>query len=125
MGRWRAGSWPVEPLETAPGLRYDEAMPDVRHAEPETAGKTRLAPMFRVLIHNDDVTPMDFVVRILREIFRLDLEKAFRIMLEAHQTGVAHVVTEPLERAEFHVDQARSLSRPRGYPLTLTYEPEE
>lgn len=100
-------------------------MPDVQQAEPETVEKTRLAPMYRVLIHNDDVTPMDFVVRVLREIFRLDLDRALRVMLEAHHGGVAHVVTEPLERAEFHVDQARSLSRPRGYPLTLSYEPEE
>ena len=99
-------------------------MPDVQHVEPATDETTQLAPMYRVLIHNDDVTPMDFVVRVLREIFRLDAEKAFRIMLEAHQSGVAHVVTEPLERAEFHVDQVRSLARPRGYPLSLSYEPD-
>ena len=42
-----------------------------------------------------------------------------------HHTGVAHVVTEPLERAEFHVEQARSLSRGRGWPLTFSIEPEE
>ena len=87
--------------------------------------KTRLMPMWRVLIHNDDVTPMDFVVRILVEIFQLTGFRAIRVMWEAHRTGVAHVVTEPLERAEFHVDQARSLSRPRGWPLTFSLEPEE
>jgi ATP-dependent Clp protease adaptor protein ClpS len=97
-------------------------MPDVL---PETGEKTRLAPLYRVLIHNDDVTPMDFVVRILTEVFRLDQGRAVRVMFEAHTGGVAHVVTEPLERAEFHVDQCRSLSRPRGYPLSLSYEPED
>lgn len=100
-------------------------MPDVLHLEPETDEKTRLSPMFRVLIHNDDVTPMDFVVRILTEVFRLPTSRAFDVMLEAHHKGVAHVVTEPLERAEFHVDQCRSLARPRGFPLSLSYEPEE
>ncbi len=100
-------------------------MPDVVRAEPETREKTRLTPMYRVLIHNDDVTPMDFVVKILTEVFRLGTFQACRVMLEAHTSGVAHVVTEPLERAEFHVDQCRSLARPRGFPLTLTYEPEE
>lgn len=97
-------------------------MPDVL---PKTDETTRLSPMYRVLIHNDDVTPMDFVVRILTEVFRLDQPRAVRVMFEAHTGGVAHVVTEPLERAEFHVDQCRSLSRPRGYPLSLSYEPED
>src|SRR5262245_47352591 len=86
--------------------------------------KTRLMPMWRVLVHNDDVTPMDFVVRILVQVFQLDAFRAMKVMWEAHWTGLAHVVTEPLERAEFHVDQARSLSRPRGWPLTFTMEPE-
>ncbi len=99
-------------------------MSDVLHAEPAAVEKTRLSPMYRVLIHNDDVTPMDFVVKVLMEVFRLGLWKAGRVMLEAHRKGVALVVVEPLERAEFHVDQCRSLARPRGYPLALTYEPE-
>lgn len=91
---------------------------------PEVDAEPRLAPLYRVLIHNDDVTPMDFVVRVLREIFHLDTGKAVEIMWAAHTGGVAHVVSEPLERAEFHVDQARSLSRPRGYPLSFSIEPE-
>jgi ATP-dependent Clp protease adaptor protein ClpS len=86
--------------------------------------KTRLTPLWRVLIHNDDVTPMDFVVVVLTDIFSLPLHRAVRVMWEAHRTGVAHVTTEPLERAEFHVDQARSLSRPRGFPLSFSVEPE-
>jgi ATP-dependent Clp protease adaptor protein ClpS len=92
---------------------------------PETGTETRLAPRYRVLIHNDDVTPMDFVVGILRTIFLIEEERAISVMFEAHHTGVAHVLTEPLERAEFHVDQARSLSRGRGYPLSFSVEPEE
>ena len=80
----------------------------------DPTSETKLSPLYRVLIHNDDVTPMDFVVRVLAEIFRLDWERSVQVMLEAHHTGVAHVATEPLERAEFHVDQARSLARPRS-----------
>ncbi len=91
---------------------------------PETRPETRRVPMYRVLIHNDDVTPMDFVVDILVKIFSLGGWRAARVMWEAHRTGVAHVATEPLERAEFHVDQARSLSRGRGWPLTFSIEPE-
>lgn len=91
----------------------------------DTAAETRLAPLYRVLIHNDDVTPMDFVVRVLTEIFHLSLGRSTQVMLVAHFKGVAHVVTEPLERAEFHVDQARSLSRARHYPLTFSVERED
>ena len=98
--------------------------PQLETAE-ATSSETRLAPLYRVLIHNDDVTPMDFVVRVLSEIFRLDSSRSVDIMFEAHHRGVAHVVTEPLERAEFHVDQARSLSRARKYPLTFTIERED
>ena len=91
----------------------------------ETAVETRLAPLYRVLIHNDEITPMDFVVRILREIFHLSWARSTQVMLTAHLKGVAHVVTEPLERAEFHVDQARSLSRARKFPLTFSVERED
>lgn len=91
----------------------------------DSVPETRLAPLYRVLIHNDDITPMDFVVRVLGDIFRLDLIRSTQVMLVAHFKGVAHVVTEPLERAEFHVDQARSLSRARQYPLTFTIERED
>jgi ATP-dependent Clp protease adaptor protein ClpS len=87
--------------------------------------ETRLAPLYRVLIHNDNVTPMDFVVRVLGEIFHLTWARSTQVMLTAHLRGVAHVVTEPLERAEFHVDQARSLSRARQYPLTFSVERED
>jgi ATP-dependent Clp protease adaptor protein ClpS len=91
----------------------------------ETTPEARLAPQYRVLIHNDDVTPMDFVVGVLRGIFRLSFMRSTEVMFEAHFKGVAHVVTEPLERAEFHVDQARSLARARKYPLTFTVERED
>ena len=94
-------------------------------ADVDVSSEPRLAPLYRVLIHNDDVTPMDFVVRVLCEIFHLTWGRSMIVMYEAHFKGVAHVVTEPLERAEFHVDQARSLSRARKYPLTFSVERED
>ncbi len=90
-----------------------------------TSVETRLAPLYRVLIHNDDLTPMDFVVRVLGEIFRLNWARSVQVMLEAHLKGVAFVVTEPLEKAEFHVDQAKSLARARKYPLAFSIERED
>jgi ATP-dependent Clp protease adaptor protein ClpS len=92
--------------------------------ETETEERTELARRWRVLIHNDDVTPMDFVVLVLVSVFRLRLGEADRVMLEAHQTGVAHVVSLPLEEAEVRVEKAHALARAKRFPLTFTYEPE-
>ncbi len=93
--------------------------------QPDTVEKTQLCPMYRVLVHNDPITPMDFVVHVLREIFEKNVPESIAIMLEAHQSGVALVAVLPLEQAEFRVDQAHSLARTAKYPLTFTYEPEE
>jgi ATP-dependent Clp protease adaptor protein ClpS len=77
-----------------------------------------------IIIHNDDVTPMDFVVIVLRQIFLLSLPDAERVMLRAHYTGQAYVQTVPLEEAKYRVGKAHSLARAAGYPLTFTIETE-
>lgn len=76
------------------------------------------------MIHNDDVTPMDFVVYVLRDIFRKEVQEAVTIMLEAHETDVALVAVLPAEEAEFRVDRAHAVARARKFPLTFTLEPE-
>lgn len=90
----------------------------------DTQAETRLAPKYRVMIHNDDVTPMDFVVEVLCVIFRKTIEEACTIMFEAHNGQVALVAVLPLEEAEFRVDRAHSQARTRKFPLTFTLEPE-
>jgi len=77
-----------------------------------------------IFVHNDDVTPMDFVVIVLRQIFLLSLPEAERVMLRAHYTGLAYVQTVPLEEAKYRVGKAHSLARAAGYPLTFTIEAE-
>ena len=91
-------------------------------ADPDTETWTETAPRYKVLMHNDDVTTMDFVVGLLRTIFGKPAGEARSIMLEVHQTGVALVEVVPLEEAELHVDQCHSLARTRGFPLALTIE---
>ncbi|HEY3321499.1 MAG TPA: ATP-dependent Clp protease adaptor ClpS [Planctomycetota bacterium] len=93
-------------------------------AEPVTDQKTRLAPRFQVIIHNDDVTPADFVVHVLVGTFHKEVACAYEIMLEAHTTGAALVTVLALEEAEFRVEQATSLARTQKYPLTFSIEPE-
>jgi len=97
----------------------ETALPEVEEKE-----ETRLAPRYRVLVHNDDTTPMDFVVVILISVFGLDLRAATRVMIAAHQGGVAHVTTLALEEAEFRCESAHGKARAKGFPLTFTYEPE-
>lgn len=75
-------------------------------------------PLYRVLLHNDDTNTMDHVVRTLLRVFRFERSQCERIMLEAHQNGVALCTIEPLEQAELHRDQLRSSS------LVATVEPE-
>ena len=67
---------------------------------------------------------MDFVVLVLVGVFKLELKHASRVMVEAHKSGVAHVITLALEEAEVRVEKAHGLARVKRYPLTFTYEPD-
>ena len=80
---------------------------------------------YRVLIHNDDVTTMDFVVQVLQSIFELLFDRAESVMLAAHRDGVAYVASYPKEEARSRVDRAHALARAVGYPLKFTVEPDE
>lgn len=85
---------------------------------------TEQEPPYRILIHNDDVTTFDFVIRVLRRIFKLSGEVAEHIALTAHIKGVALVAVRPKSEAERLVKQAHLAARLEGYPLTFTIEPE-
>jgi ATP-dependent Clp protease adaptor protein ClpS len=76
----------------------------------------------RVLIHNDDVTPWDFVIYVLRTVFLLGPFEAERITATAHFNNVAYVMTLPLEEAKYRVGQAHSLARAAEYPLAFSIE---
>jgi len=91
-------------------------------AVPTSRPQPRVAPRYKVLIHNDDATPMDFVVEILQQIFEKSIQDAVAIMYEAHQEGVALVAVLGFEQAEFKVDRAHSLARTAKYPLTFSIE---
>lgn len=97
--------------------------PDIQIIE-ETEEETELEPLYRILIHNDHVTPMDFVVHILKTIFYLSNERALEIMMTAHITGIAYVQTVPKTEAEKRVNKAHAEAGFAGYPLTFSTEPE-
>lgn len=80
--------------------------------------KKTLMPLYRVIIHNDDVNSMDHVIASLQEIFKFEFEACLAIMLEAHKTGCALCKVEPLEPAELHREMLQACS------LVATIEPE-
>jgi ATP-dependent Clp protease adaptor protein ClpS len=98
-----------------------QAVPEIEIIE-ET--KTELEPLYRVIIHNDDVTPMDFVVRVLTSIFYLGIDRAMDIMFNAHITGMAYVQTLPKSEAEKRINKAHFAAGLEGYPLHFSMEPE-
>ena len=86
--------------------------------------REEIEPPCRVLIHNDDVTPVDYVPGLLRRVFGLSRMNALWITLRAHVAGVALVAVEPRPRAEAHVAEAHELARAEGHVhLTFTVEP--
>jgi ATP-dependent Clp protease adaptor protein ClpS len=81
-------------------------------------------PPYRVLIHNDDKTTFEFVIRMLTQIFKLSKRHAERIANITHVTGIALVCVRPQSEAERLVNQAIFAARLEGYPLRLSCEPE-
>jgi len=99
---------------------------DVSVAKPKTRTGSRVArpPLYKVLLHNDDYTTMEFVVEVLRTVFHHDSERAVRIMLNVHQRGVGVAGTYPREVAETKAEKVMSLARAAEFPLLCTVEPE-
>lgn len=83
-----------------------------------------LEPPWNVFIHNDEVTPYDFVILILQKIFRLNPLEAEHVTFVAHTQGVAYVQTLPQNEAQKRVGKAHFAASLEGYPLTFTIEPE-
>jgi ATP-dependent Clp protease adaptor protein ClpS len=92
---------------------------------PDVRPKTALEPLYRVLIHNDDVTPYDYVIVVLATLFELSRELAEHITWVAHTRGVAPVVTRPRSEAQRLVNRAHFIARLDGFPLTFSLEPED
>ena len=84
--------------------------------------KTKRPNLYRVLILNDDYTPMEFVVIVLKRFFRMDMEEATRVMLHVHQRGVGVCGIFPYEVAETKVNQVMDFAKANQHPLQCTLE---
>src|ERR1700759_3245904 len=91
----------------------------------KTRLKTERPRLHKVILVNDDYTPREFVVMVLKAEFRMNEEQAYRVMLTAHQRGVCVVAVYAQDIAETKATRATDLGRSKGYPLLFTTEPEE
>ncbi|QUS41530.1 ATP-dependent Clp protease adapter ClpS [Tardiphaga alba] len=101
-------------------------MPDST-IKPQTKAKPKVErpKLYKVILVNDDYTPREFVVRVLKAEFRMSEDQAAKVMLTAHQRGVCVVAVFTRDIAETKATRATDAGRAKGYPLLFTIEPEE
>ena len=87
--------------------------------------KTERPRLHKVILVNDDYTPREFVVTVLKAEFRMNEDQAYRVMLTAHQRGTCVVAVYAQDIAETKATRATEAGRSKGYPLLFTTEPEE
>jgi ATP-dependent Clp protease adaptor protein ClpS len=128
-------STPALPAVAAPLVRLAQGVRAAGEDEGKDGGgegqvgiatKTRAKPkkpsQYKVLMLNDDYTPMEFVVLVLKRFFGMDLEQATRVMLHVHQRGVGVCGIFPYEIAETKVNQVMDFARQNQHPLQCTLE---
>ena len=90
----------------------------------DTKEKLKEPPRFKVLLHNDDFTTMDFVVFVLQTVFQQSLSDSIRLMYKVHVEGIAVAGVFNYEIAETKVTKVSQLAREHEYPLLCTMEEE-
>jgi ATP-dependent Clp protease adaptor protein ClpS len=124
-----AGPLRMDPMRVAP-LRMGEKDGQGPGGRPaigvsvKTKPKTKRPSLYKVLMLNDDYTPMEFVVYVLQRFFGMNHERAVDIMLTVHNKGVAVVGVYPFEIAETKVTQVMDCARSNQHPLQCTMEKE-
>ena len=93
-------------------------------SRPKTLVKTARPPLYKVILVNDDFTPREFVVRVLKAEFRMTEDQANRVMVTAHTKGSCVVAVFTREVAEEKATRATEMAKGEGFPLLFTTEPE-
>ena len=91
----------------------------------KTQPKTERPKLYKVILVNDDFTPREFVVTVLKGEFKLSEDQAHRVMITAHTGGVCVVGVFTEDVAETKATRATDAGKAKGYPLLFTVEPEE
>ena len=90
----------------------------------KTRGKVQRPPLWKVILLNDDYTPREFVVLVLKAVFRMNESHAYRVMMTAHQKGACVIAVYTRDVAETKAKEATELGKSKGYPLYFTTEKE-
>jgi len=91
----------------------------------KTATKTQRPPLWKVILLNDDYTPREFVVEVLKAVFRMNESQAYRVMMTAHQRGACVIAVFTKDVADTKAKEATEMGKSKGYPLYFTTEKEE
>ncbi|MFV0624101.1 ATP-dependent Clp protease adapter ClpS [Sphingomonas sp. ac-8] len=114
-------AFPLRP-RLAEGGEHDDDSGSQSGVATRTRTRTKKPTPYRVLMLNDDYTPMEFVVLVLQRFFRMNMEEATRVMLHVHQKGVGVCGTFSYEVAETKVGQVMDFARQNQHPLQCTLE---
>ena len=93
--------------------------------ELKTKQKLERPKLYKVILFNDDYTPREFVILVLKAVFRLSEDTGYRLMLTAHRFGSCVIVVCAKDIAETKAKEATDLSKQAGFPLMFATEPEE
>ena len=102
-------------------------MADKVAEKPRTKVKTQTErpKLWKVILLNDDYTPREFVVQVLKAVFRMNESHAYNVMMTAHQRGACVIAVYTRDVADTKAKEATELGKSQGYPLYFTTEPEE
>jgi ATP-dependent Clp protease adaptor protein ClpS len=102
-------------------------MPEQTVVKPRTKTKTQTQrpKLWKVILLNDDYTPREFVVQVLKAVFRMNESQAYRVMMTAHQKGACVIAVFTRDVADTKAKEATELGKSNGFPLYFTTEPEE
>src|SRR5215475_13221920 len=87
--------------------------------------KVERPKLWKVILLNDDFTPREFVVHVLKAVFRMNETHAYKVMMTAHQKGACVIAVFTKDVADTKAKEATELGKQKGYPLFFTTEPEE
>lgn len=119
--------------DRSPSRKGGPRLNNDRDTGPKVVERTRAKPatrterprLYKVILVNDDFTPREFVILVLKAVFRMNEEEAHRVMMTAHQKGSCVVAVFTREVAETKAKEATDLGRRAGHPLFFSTEPEK
>src|SRR5882672_2446120 len=99
--------------------------PTIAKPRTKTKTKTQRPPLWKVILLNDDFTPREFVVQVLKAVFRMNESQAYRVMMTAHQKGACVMGVYTRDVAETKAKEATEMGKSLGFQVTSTTEKEE